>query len=188
MNTKLTTDSRSETDLIRDLRGSPKEAEAAFSELYSRFGQRIYAFILRMTGDRIASQDLLQEVFVKFFNATKQDLVFTNPGGFIMMIARNLCLNWKRDERPTVPLEEFLEAENEMKLERDELLNLITLSLELLDYDYREAFVLKYYQGNSYEEMSYLTGVSVTALKKSVWRAKEKIRMALAPYILELKD
>ncbi|MDP4220610.1 MAG: RNA polymerase sigma factor [Bacteroidota bacterium] len=179
---------KSENDLIKDLRGSRKEAEKAFSELYSRYGQRIYAFILRMTSDRTASQDLLQETFVKFFNATKQDLVFTNPGGFMMMIARNLCLNWKRDEHPTLPLEEFLESEHEAGIERDELLNLVTVALELLEYEYREAFVLKYYQGYSYEEMSAITGSTVTALKKRVWRAKEKIRSTLKPYILELKN
>jgi RNA polymerase sigma-70 factor (ECF subfamily) len=184
----LTDDHKSESDLIHDLRGSRKVAEKAFSEFYNRYGQRVYAFILRMTSDRAASQDLLQETFVKFFHATKQDLVFTNPVGFLMMIARNLCLNWKRDERPTQPLEDILEAGNENHVERDELLNLVTLSLELLEYDHREAFVLKYYQGYSYEEMSVLTGATVTALKKRVWRAKDKIRSALQPYILELKD
>jgi len=184
----VTEEHKSESDLISDLRGSRKEAENAFSEFYNHYGQRVYAFILRMTSDRPASQDLLQETFVKFFHATKQDLVFTNPGGFLMMIARNLCLNWKRDERPTQPLEEYLTAGNENNVERDELLNLVTLSLEILEYDHREAFVLKYYQGYSYEEMSVLTGATVTALKKRVWRAKEKIRSALQPYILELKD
>jgi len=36
--------------------------------------------------------------------------------------------------------------------------------------------------------MAVLTGATVTALKKRVWRAKEKIRSALQPYILELKN
>ena len=180
-------ETKTELELIADLRGSRKIAEKAFSEFYSRYGQRVYAFILRMTSDRAASQDILQETFVKFFNATKQELVFTNPGGFLMMIARNLCLNWKRDERPAQPLEEYLEAENQMHVERDELLNLVTLSLELLEFEYREAFVLKYYQGYSYDEMALITGATVSALKKRVWRAKDKIRSALEPYILELQ-
>ena len=140
-----------------------------------------------MTGNSAVSEDLLQEVFIKFYNATKQDLVFTNPG-FIMMIARNLCLNFKRDEHPGLPLEDIFSIENDSFVERDELLNLITLSLELLDFEYREAFVLKYYQGYSYEEMTVLTGATVTALKKRVWRAKEQIRNTLQPYIMELKN
>ena len=177
-----------EQELILALRGPHKEAERSFAELYSRHAQRTYAFILRMTGNSAASQDLLQEVFIKFYRATQQELVFTNPGGFIMMVARNLCLNWKRDEHRGVPLEGLLIAEHDSRVEQDELLNLINLSLELLDFEYREAFVLKYYQGYSYEEMSALTGSSVTALKKRVWRAKERIRNALQPYIFELKN
>ena len=178
----------SEQELIAAMRGSKKEAERAFAELYSRHAHRTYAYILRMTGNSAASQDLLQEAFLKFYRATLQDLIFTNIGGFIMMIARNLCLNWKRDEHPTLPLEDFFTVENDPCIEVDELLNLITVSLELLSFEHREAFVLKYYQGYSYEEMSAITGSSVTALKKRVWRAKEQVRITLKPYILELNN
>ncbi len=177
----------SDTDqaLIRDLQGSHKEAEKAFSEIYSRYAQRTYALILSMTGDSAASQDILQEVFLKFYNAAKQELVFTNLRGFILMIARNLCLNWKRDVSRFTPIKDLLLTVDEYNVEHDELLQLITLSLDLLEFEYREAFVLKYYQGYSYDEMSMLTGETIPTLKNRVWRAKEQIKQALRPYILE---
>ncbi|MEP7234665.1 MAG: RNA polymerase sigma factor [Ignavibacteriota bacterium] len=179
--------SREQNDqaLIRDLQGPHKDAERAFTEIYSRYAHRAYALILSMTGDSAASQDLLQEVFLKFYNATRQELVFTNPGGFILMIARNLCLNWKRDESRVVPLKDLPLTVDEYNIEHDELLHLITLALDLLEFDYREAFVLKYYQGYSYGEMVSLTGETVPTLKNRVWRAKEQIKQVLRPYILE---
>jgi len=177
---------RREELLIKDLRGTQKEAERAFTEIYARYAQRTYAFILRMTNDEAASQDLLQEVFIKFYNATKQDLVFTNPSAFILVIAKNLCLNWKRDLRPLENLDDVLIASSDTStVEQDELLHLINLSLELLEFDYRQAFVLKYYQGCSYDEMALITGETISALKNKVWRAKEQIKKTLRPYILE---
>jgi RNA polymerase sigma factor (sigma-70 family) len=175
----------SEEALIKDLKGPQKEAERAFTEIYARYAQRTYAFILRMTNDEAVSQDLLQEVFLKFFNATKQDLVFTNLSGFILAIAKNLCLNWKRDTRPLESIKDILVPSNEVSIEENELLHLINLSLEILEFDYRQAFVLKYYQGCSYDEMSLITGETIPALKNKVWRAKEQIKRALRPYILE---
>jgi RNA polymerase sigma-70 factor (ECF subfamily) len=177
-------------ELLIALRGTHSEAEKAFAELYNRYAQRTYAFILRMTGNAVVSQDLLQDVFIRFFNATRQELVFTNPGAFILMIARNLCLNYKRDEPHTESIDELLLIGNEVSypIEQDELLHLITLSLEVLDTDYREAFVLKFYQGYSYEEMSQLTGDTIPALKNRVWRAKEQIRNVLRPYIFETQQ
>ncbi len=174
-------------ELIAGLRGTHREAEIAFTEIYSRYAQRTYAFILRMMGDGAASEDILQEVFLKFFNATRQQLVFTNLRAFIFMIARNQCLNYKRDVPQTESIEhmEFVVHEFSGAIEQNELLQLVTLSLELLEIEFREAFVLKYYQGYSYEEMSQLTGDTIPALKNRVWRAKEQIRRALKPYIIE---
>lgn len=142
-----------------------------------------------MSGNAAESQDLLQEVFVKFFLASKEGMVFSNPGAFILTIARNLYLNKRRDSVPTVPIEDFtLHSEDVQTVERDELLHLITLSLDLLEVEYREAFVLKYYQGYSYEEMSTITGDTIPALKNRVWRAKEQIRRTLKPYITETQE
>lgn len=174
-------------ELIACLKGDHQETEKAFGELYGRYSQRTYAFLLRMTGNPSVSQDLLQEVFIKFYNACRQELVVTNAGAFILMIARNLCLNHIRDEHSTESLDEVLLPSSEFShsIEDKELVDLITLSLDLLQYEYREAFVLKYYQGYSYEEMSRLTGDGIPALKNRVWRAKEQIRSILKPYIVE---
>lgn len=177
---------RHEEQLIKDLTGSAREAERAFTEIYTRHAQRTYGFILRMTNDEAASQDILQEVFVKFYNASKQGLVFTNVRGFILVIAKNLCLNWKRDERPLENIDDILIASTDTStIEQDDLLHLINLSLELLEHDYRQAFVLKYYQGCTYDEMALITGETIPALKNKVWRAKEQIKKVLRPYILE---
>lgn len=199
-------DDRSLVEALRgpreELANDPRElskkndAELAFAELYSRYGQRTYAFLLRMTGETAASQDLLQDTFVKFHHAAVHDLVITNPGGFILMIARNLSLNWRRDEAITlgssrlqqmtgVAFEDLNVLAEDYRHEQDDLLRLITAALELLDLPHREAFVLKFYQGYSYEEMAGLTGETLPTLKNRVWRAKEKIKKALKPYILD---
>jgi len=179
-----------EKKLIKALQGTHDESEKAFTELYQYYAHSVYSFILRMTGKIVVSEDLLQETFIKFYNATRQDLLVTNVRGFLFMIARNLSLNWRRDEHPTVSVDDILiEIEgHHHAIEQDELLNLINHSLDLLELEYREAFILKYYQGYSYEEMSRLTGDTIPTLKNRVWRAKEKIQNSLRPYILELQS
>jgi RNA polymerase sigma-70 factor (ECF subfamily) len=178
-----------EKRLIEALQGAHDVSEKAFTEIYQYYAQSTYSFILRMTENVAVSEDLLQETFMKFYSATRQDLLVTNVRGYLLMIARNLSLNWRRDQHPTVSVEHILlEIEgHHHEIEQDELLNLINLALDLLELEYREAFILKYYQGYSYEEMSRLTGDTIPALKNRVWRAKEKIQNSLRPYILELQ-
>ena len=186
----MKTTSITDQDLIRELRGprrgGSRSQEHAFSELYARHGQRVYAYILRMCGETAASQDLLQETFFKFFNAAQHDLVVVNTRAFLIMIARNLCLNWKRDSRPHETIEDLELAIDDETVERNDLSRILNAALELLDFEHREAFVLKYYQGYSYEEMSRVTGETVAALRNRVWRAKLEIRRTLKPIAAEL--
>ncbi len=182
MKNTVTTDQ----DLIRQLRGSRGEQQRAFAELYARHAQRVYAYILRMLGEQTVSQDLLQETFLKFYNAAREDLVVTNTRAFLIMIARNLCLNWKRDTKASVDIDGLELPMDDETVERNDLSRILNAALELLEFERREAFVLKYYQGYSYEEMSRITGETVAALRSRVWRAKEEIRQTLKPYAAEL--
>jgi RNA polymerase sigma-70 factor (ECF subfamily) len=70
--------------------------------------------------------------------------------------------------------------------EQKELLDLITRSLDLLEDDYREAFVLREYSGLSYEEIAEVTGISLGNAKSRVFRAKQKIKSILNPYLKDI--
>jgi RNA polymerase sigma-70 factor (ECF subfamily) len=75
---------------------------------------------------------------------------------------------------------------NDVDYEQRELLQILATSLELLDTEQKDAFVLRMYQGLSYNEISKITGDSVSAVKNRVWRAKEKIKEILTPYLEDL--
>ena len=70
--------------------------------------------------------------------------------------------------------------------EKTELLKLITTALELLPDDYRESFVLREYDGLSYQEIAEITNSSMATVKIRLFRAKQKIRDILAPYLADL--
>jgi RNA polymerase sigma-70 factor (ECF subfamily) len=55
----------------------------------------------------------------------------------------------------------------------------IEWALGKLDEAQREAFLLKYVEDLSYEEMAELTGVGVSALKMRVKRACDRLRVML---------
>ena len=83
-------------------------------------------------------------------------------------------------------IEDFNVQSNDKGYEEKELLQLIARAIELLDFDYREAFILRMYHGFSYNEIAQITGESVDAVRNRAWRAKEKIKDILAPYLEEM--
>jgi RNA polymerase sigma-70 factor (ECF subfamily) len=60
--------------------------------------------------------------------------------------------------------------------------------MEQLPTDYKEAFVLREYEGLSYQEIAELTESSLSTVKIRIFRAKQKIREILAPYVADLSQ
>ena len=172
--------------LFEMLKGKRNEAEAAFAELYARYSQRVYAYCLRVTGHSEDAKDIFQETFLKFFDSAKELENLDNVPGYLLTIARNICINHRRNRKPNFSLEDFRTWTNDSDYERNELLQLLASALELLETEYREAFVLRLYQGLSYPEIAKITGDSQSAIKNRVWRAKEKIKDILTPYLEDL--
>jgi RNA polymerase sigma-70 factor (ECF subfamily) len=73
-------------------------------------------------------------------------------------------------------------------VETSEFLQLITAALELIPDDYREVFVLREYEGLSYAEIAEVVDSSLSNVKVRIFRAKQKIREILAPYIREFSE
>ncbi len=176
----------SDSELFAFLHDKKEIQECAFAELYSRYSQRIYAYCLRVTGNPDDARDIFQEAFLKFFKSAQNQQYLENVPGYLLTIARNLCLNFKRDKKINVDIEDYTFRTNDKGYEQKELMDLISKALDLLEFDYREAFILRQYQGLSYKEISDITGNSVAAVKNRVWRAKEKIKTILQPYLNDL--
>lgn len=175
-------------ELFALLREEKSVADAAFQELYVRLSPRIYAYCRRVLSDEEHAQDIFQDTFVRFYQSAKQEREMTNVPAFLLRIARNLCLNAKRDtKRVHVEFEEYHSVHHDDPHEKGELLSLITNALELLPDDYREVFVLREYDGLSYADIGDIVGCNESTAKIRSFRAKQKIREILAPYLADLE-
>lgn len=176
----------SDDELFQRMGERKGEAEACFTELYARHAPRVNAYCRRILGDKTIAQDAFQETFARFFRTASQERSMTNTPAFLLRIARNVCLNMKRGEKQTIEIEDFHVPFEAPEHEKNELLKLITSALELVPVDYREAFVLREYDGLSYQEIADVTDSSMSTVKIRIFRAKEKLRQILAPYLEDL--
>lgn len=177
-----------DNELFAKLSSNDKnESEKAFLELYHRYASRVFLFCCRFLDSKEDARDVFQETFVRFFENAKKERVMTNVPGFLLRIARNLCLNFKRSRRQVLTIEDYMKFEEYSKSQdKDELLELIRVALAGLPDEMREAFVLREYEGMSYAEIADFLGISLSLVKVRIFRAKMKIREFLAPYITEL--
>jgi RNA polymerase sigma-70 factor, ECF subfamily len=176
-----------DTELFAAFKLNGKEKDAAFRELFSRYERRVYTFCLRMTGDPDNAADIFQETFTRFYKHTQKDEQILNILAYLLTSARNIFLNTRRNVVQWSPFDDDQQIAEQVPLyERNELMNLISSALDLLDDTYREAFIMRFYEGLSYKEISEITGDSVASLKIRVMRAKDQVRKILSPYISDL--
>jgi RNA polymerase sigma-70 factor (ECF subfamily) len=163
---------------MRQVRGG---RTAALATLFERHHARLYRYCLRMTGNRSAAEDLVQDVFMKMlkYKATFKDDSELVP--WMFGIGRNACLAHLRraasdhvtdsDVESAAQPEEA--AESAAHDGQDEL---VRRALQRLPDDRREVLVLSRYEYKSYDEIAMLLECSVGAVKVRAHRAMKQLR------------
>lgn len=165
---------------------SAGEAETAFTEIFDRYAVRIHAYCYKILKNEDA-EDVFQDTFVRFHRTIEKGTEVTNLSGLLFKIAKNLCINKKqsRSRRVMLPIQDYDFPVEAHSGDKKELLGLIDMALDVLDDTYKEAFVLREYDGMSFKEIAETLDVTVSTAKIRVFRAKQKIRKVLAPYMRE---
>lgn len=161
----------------------------AFGELVALHRDRCIRYARRMLGDQDEAEDVTQDAFVRAYRALSR---CENPerfGAWLFSILMNRCRTaaQKRARRDRLFADEcdttelWTEPESDSPHEERRLsLQQIETALQRLSPAQREAFLLKYVEEMSYDEMSALTGTRVSALKMRTSRARETLRAHLA--------
>ncbi len=171
-----------EEDLVRDAR---QGSEQAFLAIYRLHRAPVFQFAWRLTGSRAAAEDITQECFLALVRGTAFDGDRGTLRTYLFGIARNLVLRRLRiSEREA---EEAADAVAHVDVlgellaaERSELVTRAVAQLPLLQ---REAIILFTFEELSLEEIARVTGVDAGAVKSRLHRAREALRVALAPLL-----
>jgi RNA polymerase sigma-70 factor (ECF subfamily) len=165
-----------------------KDDSEAFRHLYDRYKTQIFLYCLRMLNDRDMAKDVLQEVFIRIHTRRETYEPGTNFNGWIHTIARNLSLNARRDIKDHASFDEQMSyaasdnsAASDVAL-RDRLAEEIARLPEI----YREALILREYEGHSYQEIAEVLNVAMSTIKFRIFKAREILRERLAWSLDEL--
>jgi RNA polymerase sigma-70 factor, ECF subfamily len=170
-------------------------SQEAFRELVARFERPVFGLIVRMVGDPETAEDLTQEVFVKAYRALASYDPSRKLASWLFKIAHNATIDHLRRSAPeTVPLAGDEEEGGNLlatladagaespaaAAERRAMARALERAIRGLRPDYREAVVLRYIEGLSYEEIAEALAQPLGTVKTNLHRARKQMATALA--------
>jgi RNA polymerase sigma-70 factor (ECF subfamily) len=149
--------------------------------LFVRHNVRIYRFVLRIVGNEMAAEDLVNEVFIEVWRSAHRFEARSQVTTWILGIARFKALTALR-RRPSEWLdEEFAEsvqdtADNpEMLVQKADRSAVLQACLKQLSNAHREVIDLIYYHEQSVEEVARITGVPENTVKTRAFHARKRL-------------
>lgn len=144
--------------------------------LFDRHHRHVYNFLYKMSGDKMLSEDLTQDVFyklIKYRNSYKNG----SFKAWLFTIARNdLKTHFTRNHKnhDDIDVLEYKQVENEDN--RQEEYSHLQNALNKLDATDRELVVLNRFQEIRYEELAEIVGTTPGAVKTRVCRVLKKLK------------
>lgn len=148
--------------------------------LYRQHASAVFRFAWGLCGNRQDAEDIVSETFVRLL--TKAPPIETQTAlAYVLAIARNVCVSGWRRRRREVPLPELLPAADVdpvARLDDRARLESALAALGSLPEGERAALLLRVDHELSYEEIAGALGISTSAAKVRVHRAR--LRLAAA--------
>lgn len=156
--------------------------QVAFGQIYSLYFKKIYTFIFYRVSHKELAEDLAEEVFLKAFtkiHSIADDKAFL---GWLYQIARNQVIDYYREKKITVGLEE---VENTLEYETNviDIVNLEQQQIFLLKHikdlpsDQQQVLKLKFFEDLSNSEIAAVLNKSEGAVRIIQHRAITKLQV-----------
>ncbi|MBX3013555.1 MAG: bifunctional nuclease family protein [Caldilineaceae bacterium] len=182
-----------DVDLVEQAQAGNKQA---FNQLVDRYGPMTERIAFRLIGNAETARDLAQEAILQAYLS----LATLRQGGsfqsWLYGIVLNVCRNYRRSQKLNFLSLEALagglhfdalpftstEPEPHVLAEMRELHEQVLAAVATLSPKNREATLLFYYEGQSLQEIALTLGISVTAVKGRLHKARLQLREALVAY------
>lgn len=171
-----------------------KGDDEAFKLLFERHNRLAWSVIYRQLGNVAASEDLVQEAFLRVYRAAPKYEPSAKFSTWLYTVVTNLCLNYKRDrardrlrlvgseeDEQGNALEQLaaVEPDEHEQDDRQKRTQAVKDAIAGLPENQRMALILSRYEEKSYEEVAEILGVTVAAVKSLTSRARTTLKEKL---------
>ncbi len=147
--------------------------------LWREFAEPLRGFLGARTKSSVDAEDLLQEIFVRIQKRLGTLHDASKIQGWVYRIARNVVIDHYRSRREHLPIDFDVESDDPAGESVVDLRPTLRRFIAELPVAYREPLVRHEFQGESLAEVAAALGLTLTATKSRVRRARLMLRTML---------
>jgi RNA polymerase sigma-70 factor (ECF subfamily) len=163
----------------------------AFRELVLENSHAMFRLAWRMTCDKAAAEDIVQDAFVKAWRKIGTFRMESSFRSWLHRITVNTAMDYlrKQSKRQKLEIEEphwerLIQASEASKTDvQIDIQTQTQAALMKLSEKERAALMLRHFEGHSINEIAELLNISAGACKQTVFRAVKKMRIELQPLV-----
>lgn len=161
-----------------------------FDYFFDKYYQGLCVYANRMVDSRSASEDIVQDFFIKLWENRPRLEIKTDIKSYFLRSIHNRCLDYLarqrvRQDHKTNQLKSISEEELwEYPLLDFELEQRLQKAINELPDGIRETFIMNRFEGLSYQEIAEKENVSVKAIEYRISKALSILRLDLQEYLV----
>jgi len=165
-----------------------------FRQIFETFYPRLFRFAAEYTGSTQDAEDILQNVFLIFWQKRASLPLDTNLIAYLLTMVKNHCINHLKHQQVVlryatnhqIELQRELEFNgyafnyfNPEEMDIESLERLAEKAIDDLPKQCRKVFELSRYDGLKYREIAEKLGISIKTVEAHMSYALKKLRMSL---------
>jgi RNA polymerase sigma-70 factor (ECF subfamily) len=156
----------------------------AYKTLFNLYYKPLCSFAKKYVLDLAVAEDIVQELFVKFWEQRKEVQLETSVKSYFFQSVRNECLNYLKHQGVKEKYKMHIESASTDnffydKLEEEEINQLVYQTIQSLPPRCKQIFELSRFEGKTFEEISLELSISKNTIKNQLVRALKHIRQVL---------
>jgi RNA polymerase sigma-70 factor (family 1) len=158
--------------------------------LFKTYYRRLVYFSFQIVANKESAEDIVQEVFLKFYNQKEEiDSPIESFKSYLYSAVKNVSLNAVRHQRVTEKYKgriNFSEVEEDVILNaimRAEVIGELHAAIQSLPEGCQKVSRLSFLEEKKNQEIAEELGISITTVKSQKQRALQLLRLRLTPEI-----
>ncbi|MBB4801638.1 RNA polymerase sigma-70 factor (ECF subfamily) [Flavobacterium nitrogenifigens] len=164
-------------------------SELAFTNIYNRYKNNVYATALRITKSKIQAEEAVQDVFLKIWQNRENIAEVIDFENYLFIISRNHLFNSiKKIAKETSQITEIDRKEagfidTDITIKDEQYNTILNQIVEQLPPQQQKVYQMAKRDGLSHQKIGEDLGISTETVKKHMAQALKFIRLKISPYM-----